>query len=830
MINRKFFTLGMAMCLAASALQAEPIDSSRAIAIAREFATGRGGLKSASADDCRIAFSMMPDAGSTLKSATDATLYVVNTPQGFVVVAGDDEVPTPVLGYSDGDAFDLATAAPGALYWLGALSNDICALRNGLTSDAMAPQTANKSAQEAVAPLLGGIMWGQSEPFNNLCPLDGDKRSVVGCVATAMAQIMKMHEWPFNGSGTKRYTASSLGKNLTVNFGTTYYDWAAMLDVYTSGYTDAQAQAAAKLSYHCGVSVEMDYTGDESGASSTNVADALINNFRYDSDVTFYSRCMPTAEWTSLILNELQAGRPVYYSGSGTGGGHAFVCDGYDGDSYFHFNWGWNGVSNGYFLLSALSPLAQGIGGNSDGFNNSQDIVIGIQKPDSQTETRRSLLCLNTTPAVSTSATQRNTEFSVDLTYYNACSISFTGSVAIAIEDAGGNFSVIGTKTGTCQDLGVYSGYALNSVNNKAIVGSDVPDGNYNLCLVYRSTSESDWHKAYCLDFWEVCEVPVTVSGNNVVFGQAQAELTQTKTLTTTRLLSGYASVWTFEVSNPGRPFADTVGIEVLDSDGQTACTFADAFFIAEGETRTIEFSTSALELTPGTYKAYTYYMDSKTDKTYFDSANPATVTVGDEEATPEISVSFSFKEDDTVVIGQEFSFDAYAANAGGYFAGYIYLYLFPEQQNTGTHQTSSAAFVDNGRTETVGMSFIPTCDSGNHQLAAYISDSEEGMKRVSDFIRLRFVTDASGHADVQTQAHEVSIYPNPVAGQAHIATGEAVMERCEVYSASGRRVISRYVGDTSADIDMSGCTPGIHLVRIVFADGSEAAQTIIKK
>ena len=246
------------------------------------------------------------------------------------------------------------------------------------------PRRAPLAATD-IAPLVS-TTWNQGAPYNNLCPVySGSNRSATGCVATAMAQVMNCHQWPQSATtAIPGYTTESYGIDLTAGLPAVTFDWANMQDSYSSSATGTAADAVATLMQYCGYSVEMDY-GPESGSNTDMVAAALKAYFDYNATTQFVSRSMYTyAKWTALIYHELANGRPVVYGGMSSGGGHEFVCDGYkyeNNTDFFHINWGWGGLSDNYFVLSALDPDQQGIGGSSsnDGFHYGQDAVIGIQ-------------------------------------------------------------------------------------------------------------------------------------------------------------------------------------------------------------------------------------------------------------------------------------------------------------------------------------------------------------------------------------------------------------------------------------------------------------------
>lgn len=215
-----------------------------------------------------------------------------------------------------------------------------------------------------------------------MCPLyKGTNRSVTGCVATAMAQVMMYYQYPKELKATiKAYTAKSYGIQIPeISSGATY-DWDNMLPDYSkSDYNSAQADAVAKLMYHCGAAVKMDY-GPSSGANVTPTI--LATYFGYDADLMqdLTRTVFTLQQWMTLIDNELKAKRPILYSGQASDGGHEFVCDGSDGNGLYHINWGWGGYQDGYFDLTILQPTKGGAGSGSavDGYNRDCSMIIGI--------------------------------------------------------------------------------------------------------------------------------------------------------------------------------------------------------------------------------------------------------------------------------------------------------------------------------------------------------------------------------------------------------------------------------------------------------------------
>lgn len=328
--------------------------------------------------------------GYKLQSTTEPAhyYYVYNRgeAEGFVIIAGDDRF-APYIGYAATGTFSVERMPDNLAAFLKACEQrmDELAGQVGMQTR-LAPTLPMAGAPAEVEPLLGGIKWDQSEPWNSKTPTaDNGKHMPVGCVATAYAQVMRYYQWPVKGEGKVKYKEPGVRRRHEVDFSQTTYDWANMpesfADVKTA--TEAQKEALGTLCYHAGVAIETAYNAQASGSFAPKIVMALRNNFRYDKQVTFKRRVNYTqAEWDKMMRAELAAQRPVVCCGTGTGGGHAFVCDGYNADGLYHINWGWSGLANGYFNLNFLSPDQLGIGGGfGGGFSMEQGAVIGI-KPD----------------------------------------------------------------------------------------------------------------------------------------------------------------------------------------------------------------------------------------------------------------------------------------------------------------------------------------------------------------------------------------------------------------------------------------------------------------
>ena len=249
-------------------------------------------------------------------------------------------------------------------------------------SFSVAAQTAD--VKEQVLPLLT-TKWGQDAPYNLQCPLKTNSKGQqqhcrVGCVACAMGQVMRYHQYPEVGIGTG---TNMFNAELTADFGNTHYDWLNMRDSYRGSYSDAEADAVATLLYHCGVAVNMIYGLQSSStftAFANNMTTALVRYFGYDDEgLRSVNRSSYTKEeWLQMIYENLSAGQPIIYSGnSATMGGHTWVLDGYDKEGRIHMNWGWLGSSDDYYDIDL------NVAGLD--FNQKQSMVIGIRKPQNPT-------------------------------------------------------------------------------------------------------------------------------------------------------------------------------------------------------------------------------------------------------------------------------------------------------------------------------------------------------------------------------------------------------------------------------------------------------------
>lgn len=314
-----------------------------------------------------------------IKENESPLLYIFNlkNKKGFVIVSAEDNV-YPILGYSFESNYSEENQPPAFADWMESYKEQIISVRENKLKSTSDIKSAwekystkpGKSTKDFIEPLIQ-TAWDQDCYYNEHCPVDYSgacDRARVGCVAVAMAQVMKYHNYPPQGTGSHSYY-SSYGY-LTANFGETTYNWNEMPDYITD-----QNFEIAQIGSHCGIAVEMMYGPNGSGAYSDNVRTALMDYFGYTPGITLELREDYTnSDWEELLKSELDALRPLYNRGSGSGG-HAFVCDGYQDANHFHFNWGWGGLYNGYYYVSNLHP-------GTHYYSENQAVLINVKPPE----------------------------------------------------------------------------------------------------------------------------------------------------------------------------------------------------------------------------------------------------------------------------------------------------------------------------------------------------------------------------------------------------------------------------------------------------------------
>lgn len=759
--------------------------------------------------------------------------YIFNTGinDGFMIVSADDCI-SPLIGYTDSGSFNPDNMPDNMRVWLEGYQRQI----DAAIACGSSPSSRATAQRAAIAPLVK-TQWNQSSPYNNDCPMDGNSRSVTGCVATAMAQVMKYHNWPAKGKGSNSYQwANSAGetKTLTMDFSSITFDWANMSDTYNASNTAAQNAAVAKLMVACGHSVEMNYSSRESGAPSPLIAHALINYFDYDGNIQYLMRdYYGIQEWEEMVYAELAARRPVIYDGStASGAGHEFVCDGYE-NGYFHINWGWGGLSDGYFKLTLLTPETQGIGGSNSGYNFHQGAVFGIQK--------------NTgSPAPAKSHYVTSQEFTViDNMFTETGSKKFQKTETITFGSGFFNMSpntvfmnfglkLTNVSTGkTSYKKCAYSDTELlelpfspgSGLNSYPVYATQFPTSDtYTITPAFYDLTTATWH-----DILVPISNPVltaTCTTKNVTISRTSAvHLSATNVELLTPIYeksnykisaklsvteSEYYGIITAKLYKPGTNTAaasDTLGIVNLLSSEPLD-------FESIGDFCNFKPSLTA----PTTYDLVL------ADNSGRDISDRIKVTVYPAVATSVTITNIKFPT--ATLAGNipqmpcnQISVSATVTCTAGYLSSPVMMYIFPRTSGNVSSLTalsSEQLFLTAGSSQEITLTGAYSTP-GNYVLAFFFNKNI-----CSDQVAFNLTEAVAGIADV-TEA-EISVSPNPATDIVTVTSPDEI-SLIEIYSLSGMRMTAVNPCHTEASIDVANYPAGHYVVRI-----TTARETVTKR
>ena len=345
---KKFYLFVITLIISIMTLQAKPIDRNLALTAAQKFATTQ--------------FAMERATPQLVYTGQDEAFFVFNVgDHAFVIIAGDD-AHRPVIGYSDESSFDVSNIPPALAYYLDGVAECMLQLRHSVATPDVATEWNSILQHGHLISRNGGrgtgyfcqTKWNQDYPYNCCCPDDpagSGGHAIVGCLATAMSQLMRFWAYPAQGIGSHCYYHEDYGE-ICADFGNTTYDWDNMPNKLSSSSSDAEKLATGTLCFHCGVTIDMGYGPDGSGGASGPIPGVMHTYFNYcDAIVQLSRNDYGTELWKEMVREQFDMGWPMYYGGCQDGGCHAFVCDGYDEYDMFHFNLGWGGSSDGWYLI-----------------------------------------------------------------------------------------------------------------------------------------------------------------------------------------------------------------------------------------------------------------------------------------------------------------------------------------------------------------------------------------------------------------------------------------------------------------------------------------------
>ncbi|MBO4815173.1 MAG: C10 family peptidase [Muribaculaceae bacterium] len=627
---RKYILALSLSLFATSFLQAAQVTENAARTIATRFMQQRGLGTIAPSVPMKA-----PRQGDASPQASVA-YYVFNAQpgHGYVVVSGDDRTQQ-VLGYSDKGYFNPNNVPPVVQEWLDQYVDEIDMLDKGLIE--AAPEVNIPTKASSIVRPLTQSQWGQDAPFYFQCPKIDSEYCVTGCTATAMAQIMYYHQWPSTTSKViPAYTTKTNSISMT-QLPVTSFSWNSMKDYYSSDETSTSTpanSAVAKLMLCCGQAVQMDYGTDAS--SGPDCGEVFVDYFRYSTKARKLYRCdYSYSQWENYILAELKARRPVMYVGFKHKGGHAYVCDGYDGYGYYHFNWGWYGSYDGYFRLSALYPQGGGTGSiqGNNGYNMSQRVIIGLEPNTISTSEKNSVTeCYGVSVEKTTYTRSSSSDpFVVTLTawHYNNSLVSRTYDLGWGVYDSDGY-----TRKQYYQTLDnnqLFEAGAYTGMTKTINFGKGFANGTYYLRPNGRETGNATW-------------LPCHYSGRNyikAVISGNTLTLTTTKTGNVNEVTASIKSYSSIKKVN--RPLEVTLNVTNQSFNGDipfylwanNKLVGANTLMLTQGKSGTVGIS-----FTPTASGAHSIKVtaDSKGENVYCTGA----VTVSDSNTPGDLTITYS--------------------------------------------------------------------------------------------------------------------------------------------------------------------------------------------
>lgn len=509
---RKLLLLATGLALCSTMAEAKDITPSQARAIAAKYITVGQAKK--------VRQFKAPAAGNT---AAAPDFYAFNDAQGkgFVLIAGDDCV-TPVLGYSNTGAFSQDDMSPALKAWLNAVSADITAMRksgNGTAKTAEADNNDSDQPTIVVAPLIK-TKWNQRTPYNDQTPTIGGAHAMTGCVATALAQVMKYYEWPVTGTGSVHYdTPTYDDKTIDADLSKSAYDWANMCYTYTTtdgtpSWNEAEGNAVALLMHDIGAAIRMQYGTQSSGSWNSDIVNTVSRHFGYNA--TNYKKVnYNTRDWMALIKQQLDAHNPLPYAGQEKNGGHEFVVDGYDSNDYMHVNWGWSGNGDGYFTFHKF-------GTGTYSFTQSMSFVVmtpnktGIAQPEMPVATNV-VWYIGQEDSEETSVDADKADFAAHLgiNVQHTSWRNLDAETRYAVKDADGNIVKTFGEGTIATTSATELAKASIDVTGETLDG--IADGTYKLVMQFRDkrtdgTRFDEWTDGVPL----LCDMYVTIASGHI--------------------------------------------------------------------------------------------------------------------------------------------------------------------------------------------------------------------------------------------------------------------------------------------------------------------------
>ena len=757
--------------------------------------------------------------GKKMSNTDNGLLYVFNKGlrNGYVIIAGDDRVKNEVLGYSDNGEFDYSQIPENMKYWLSEYERQIEYMQKNSIEE---KSVETKELTTSVAPLLGNIKWGQDSPYNLLCPsLANGRKVAAGCVATAMAQIMYYWRWPEVGNGSHSYGWDYNNKvtTLTADFSSSKYRWDLMMPSYDENSSNESQLAVAKLLSDVGISVNMDY-GASSSAFTSDAVDALKAYFKYDKNVNNLGRIsFSSNEWEQILKEELDEGRPVLYSGQSSGGGHAFVCDGYNNDGYFHFNWGWDGLYDGYFLTTWLDPVNYGNDEIKEGYNYYQGMIVGIQPIADNSESKG---------------------------YVNITSWSLLKPEC----EVGGSININVTQIHSAYSNTMNFDFALNLYKDEELICSElivsrkvdplIAFGNFDIQFDMPNDLQDGEYRIY--PQYKLMGEPETSYRNirtpkglpdyiklNVTNGKIKAEfagvykincvsLTTEKKVIKNRIFRifsklenqgddeywGHFYVKCFNSSNNEISKTDNIGV-----------------LIPPGQTDSVVFEMAAIP-DIGNYILKIYDQNDNV---------LGSKTIYTQSATdPVLSITQELSPESYEMLCTDIKATAKIKNTGGYFNGYIELMIYADNNIYRRFYDYVTLDFYEEKTLMFNGSFDNCVIGKEYNMALRRYDVTNKSQVWGTQVKFKLKAEQSAIDDVEKGG--CAVYPNPAENFVRIDS-EVPIVQANIFTISGTEVLRQvYTGESNVNLDVTSLASGMYLLRITKEDGTNEVLKLKKK
>lgn len=768
---------------------------------------------------------VVPTLSYTVETDDMPTVYVFTREKGYWVVAANDAVPHGLLGYTDTGVFDADNIPENVDWLLNQYGQQVAyAAALGERYDSAGQTEADHECEgerHCVAPILT-TKWGQTSPYNSYCPLYNGQSTPTGCVATGMAQVMYHYRYPEAGTGSVSYTPNSVIGKLTYEFESNPFNWDAMDQASVCPTTAESADAVAQLMYACGMAVSMKYTPAGSSSSCLTASRALVSRFGYDKGAACLSRdYFDLDQWIGILYSEIAAGRPVLYSGMNDSEGHAFIADGYSADGFFHFNWGWDGMSDGYFQLTALNPEQQGVGGSAGGYNLGQQICIGVQPPVSGSSVIPVVEFVSNfaTSASSYSRPYAQVQFKDSRGIFVESVSECKAAMGAKLTDSQGNVSYVAAEQKEYIPGQGFLKYVIPT--------ADFPESGEYIVTPAVQAENGQWYDA-CVGMSYVRSLRLKATPDSLVFEATEEPVVKATEL---ELMSpvypGKTGGIRARLTNVSdTEFYDEV-IPVLEQDdAEKGQQVAVAVELEPGSSEVFEwvgeFSSS---LTPGDYMLY--LVDSHGVRL----GDGIAVTV---EAAPTEATQYTAStrivggtgegltaESPALVSGDIFQAQTTVSCQSGYFSTYVNGLVMTAARSGITEISGPFVGIKAGGNQTVDFAeSLPMLTAGETYCF---------IPRTSDNIEIGntvyFSTSTAGIEEVGTDGVvRLTVWPNPSADVVNVES-DGELSQIECYSLSGEMVGRSY----DPQISVAALPSGMYLLRVVMADGRFAVAKIIR-